>query len=248
MIFRFDTIDSTNKQIKKMLRYKKIKDSDIVVAKTQTAGRGRGNRTWIDNPGKSLLFSMMFDAKSRHITAENISLIPLSAAVAVVNAIQKHVGITLETKWPNDLLKNDKKVCGILSESIFEGEKAKSIIVGVGLNVNQIQTDFSNDLSHIATSLHMIDKKKRDTEQFIEPILKEMNKLVRPVNAGKIVQSWRQFCLHQDSEIQFHDGQKIISGIFRDINLSGAAILQTQNGNLSFYDGEIMKYKRRVRR
>jgi len=151
-IIEFDELASTNTLASEMLARGEAKHGDVIQARHQTSGRGRGaGRIWNDSPGDSLLMSIVLTE-----IPEPAHLLHYRAALAVLQAIR---GMTTEIsfsdirlKWPNDILIHGKKVCGLLVEAQWNGMVMRSAIIGIGLNVGQ--KSFPPELSNIATSLH----------------------------------------------------------------------------------------------
>lgn len=128
----FDTIDSTNKYLKD--NYEKFDSFTFVSADYQSEGKGRENRTWLANKNENLLFSVLIKDNQLINYYKSISLV---SAVTIFNYL-KTLGIKgLSIKWPNDVFVNDCKICGIL----LEGSIPNYLVVGIGLNVNQIEFD-----------------------------------------------------------------------------------------------------------
>jgi len=123
----------------------------MVIAEDQTAGRGRWGRKWHSPPEKSLLFSLLLRP---NIPPERMPQLALVAGVSAARAIYQQTGIKLGIKWPNDLLYEGKKVCGILVERA--GSADLCLVLGIGVNVNQEKDDFPPELRDTATSLRMI--------------------------------------------------------------------------------------------
>ena len=149
-IFHFPKVDSTN-QIALDLGRKGYPEGTLVIAEEQTAGRGRWRRRWHSPPGKSLLFSIILRPQ---IPPEFMPQLTLLAGVSTARAIQLQTGIKIGIKWPNDLIYQGKKLCGILVERA--GLTDPSLVLGIGVNVNQEKDDFSPELQDTATSLRMI--------------------------------------------------------------------------------------------
>jgi len=129
-------------------------DGTVVVADTQTSGRGRLGRQWYSPPGKNLYCSIIL---RRSLSPEQVShwlsWVPLLSAVAVARAIQVISGLRPSLKWPNDILMEQRKVGGLLCESSGTGTPNAFVIVGIGLNVNMWRDAFPDDLRDLATSL-----------------------------------------------------------------------------------------------
>ena len=121
----------------------------VVVSDVQKSGRGTKGRSWSSPKGKSLLFSILLKPK---ILISDLNFIPILTSVAL-NDTFKAFNISTYIKWPNDIILDNKKLCGILTESKIINNKLDYIIIGIGINVNVEKEDFSDDLKPIATSL-----------------------------------------------------------------------------------------------
>src|SRR6266853_5410931 len=129
-ILRFDSIESTNLEAMRQARAG-APEGLCVVAREQTAGRGRLDRSWRSPKDAGLYFSIVL----RPTLEMNLwPLLPLMAALAVSDALMKSCGLRADIKWPNDILANDRKLCGILAETI-EKVNASAAIVGIGINL-----------------------------------------------------------------------------------------------------------------
>ncbi|WP_062356419.1 biotin--[acetyl-CoA-carboxylase] ligase [Bacillus kwashiorkori] len=147
----FDSISSTQ-EMAKQRALKGDQEGTIIIADEQTAGRGRMNRQWHSNKGTGIWASLIIRPK---IPIQKAPQITLLTAVAIAKAIEEITpnDVSIEIKWPNDIILNGKKVCGILTELQAEENRIQSIIIGFGLNVNQQRADFPQQLEQLATSL-----------------------------------------------------------------------------------------------
>ena len=150
----FDEIDSTNTYLKN--HYQKLDNLTFVSTDYQSQGKGRNDRTWWSKKGENLMFSLLIkDQKMQDM----FPYLSMATAVEVAKILEKHGLTNVSVKWPNDVIVNDKKICGIL----LEGKVPDYIVIGVGLNVNQ--KDFPNDLRRPATSIAKELKKDIDIEK-----------------------------------------------------------------------------------
>jgi BirA family biotin operon repressor/biotin-[acetyl-CoA-carboxylase] ligase len=122
----------------------------VLVARDQRSGRGRLGRTWLAPPGSSLLVSVLLRPT---IPAPQVGLLSLAAAVAMARAGAHAAGVHVRCKWPNDLVCGDRKVGGILAESVVQGKHTTHVVIGAGVNVTQGRQDFPADLRSTATSV-----------------------------------------------------------------------------------------------
>ena len=155
-IFTFDTIDSTN-NCARALAGCWADEGTVIIAEQQTAGKGRLGRVWQANPNENLTFSIILRPTAN---PEQVNLLPLYVAVAVAQAIERTTSLKVECKWPNDLLVNNRKVAGILLEGSVKDNTLEYVVVGIGVNVNQVA--FAHDLEGKATSLRLEGGKEVD--------------------------------------------------------------------------------------
>jgi len=148
----YDTLGSTNKTAKEMA-VSGCDHGTIVIANTQTSGKGRYSRDFYSPPDSGLYMSFVFRAEILHV--QKPSLITASAAVAVCRAIEAVSKKQPKIKWINDIFINDKKICGILTEAMtdFESGSIDWIVVGIGINVSNNKDDFPGELAQIAGSI-----------------------------------------------------------------------------------------------
>ena len=133
-VFKLLEVDSTNVWAKAAYNNKLISGGAAIVSETQTAGRGQMRTKWHDEPGKNLLFTLVVDVS--HLPAVSFFRLNEAASLALIDVLIKHVPATI--KWPNDILVNQKKLAGILIETIIQGTQIKTAFIGIGLNVNQL--------------------------------------------------------------------------------------------------------------
>ncbi|MGH7466724.1 MAG: biotin--[acetyl-CoA-carboxylase] ligase [Longimicrobiales bacterium] len=121
----------------------------LVIAEEQTAGRGRRGRTWIDAPGRSLQLSMLLRAPPAGFIC--LTAAPVRVGLLLVHALREQVGLHTQLKWPNDLQVHERKLGGILCESVLD--QRPFLVLGIGINVGQQEDDFPPDLRAHATSI-----------------------------------------------------------------------------------------------
>ena len=125
----------------------------LILAETQTAGRGRWQREWSSLRGGLYLTAILRPADGEQ---PSVSLFPVSASLAATEAIREASGVEAKIRWPNDLLVDGRKVGGILCESSFSGQRLDFLVAGFGINVNQALEDFPDELTKVATSLRLV--------------------------------------------------------------------------------------------
>ena len=162
----FDEIDSTQAEAKRNVE--KYKNGTVIIADTQTAGRGTHGRVWhtkTDNIAMTIILKSEINIKM-------IEGFTVAIAEKIQQSIKELYGIELEIKLPNDVLLNNKKICGILTEVVTIKEIVKEIFIGIGFNVNE--KEFLSDISDIATSLYKETKQVYCREDIICKILENI--------------------------------------------------------------------------
>ena len=173
-IIKLDAIDSTNSFLKDLSLSSALENLTVVVTQKQSKGRGQQESTWISEPYKNLTFSVFIslnDVKIIHRRYLNFAI-----SLSIYNVLFDKKISKLSIKWPNDILSANKKVCGILIENTFFGDKIKNTIVGIGLNVNQ--EIFPNSLPNV-TSLKLETSKESDLDVLLNEILVEFQNNIK---------------------------------------------------------------------
>lgn len=165
-------------------------EGTVVLAEEQTAGRGRLGRTWFSEKSAGIYASVVLRPllKPRHA-----AVLTLGAAVAASEAIERVCGLAADIKWPNDLLLNGRKCCGILSEMQAEGDEIRHVIVGIGINVNQAA--FPEDLKERASSLRLEGKQRYSRVEVLCGLLKSFELVYDELQAGNragVLQRWAE--------------------------------------------------------
>ena len=142
-----DEIDSTNNEIRRMAE-NGAPDGTLAIAEIQTAGKGRRGRAWTSPRGSGIWMSFLLRPD---FAPEYASMLTLVAAMAVEKGIREQTELDCQIKWPNDIVLNGRKICGILTEMSTEEDSIRYVVVGIGINVNT--KDFPEEISKTATSL-----------------------------------------------------------------------------------------------
>lgn len=158
-----DQVDSSNQYAKKL---NDALPGTVILAEEQTAGKGQHNKAWVTEPGKNLTFSLIFTPSK----AERITLLTLACASAIEDVVCKfYDNCSIDLKWPNDVICDGKKIAGLLTEVIYNGNSVEKVIVGIGLNVNQEK--FSGELQETATAIKAFTGKDESREQLLCDLL-----------------------------------------------------------------------------
>ncbi len=186
-ILRFDSIGSTNTEALNQAK-QGAEEGLCVVAKAQTAGRGRHGRIWVSARDAGLYFSIVLRPK---IELKFLPLLTLMSAVVVTEVLQELCGLQPDIKWANDVHVNGKKICGILAETA-ETKKGLAIVVGIGINLSS--ENFPPELRETATSIEAETGAKPNAEDVLQNLTKQFAKFYRIFSgadgAEKICEEW----------------------------------------------------------
>jgi BirA family biotin operon repressor/biotin-[acetyl-CoA-carboxylase] ligase len=235
-VFVFESIDSTN-ACAKTLGDAGTEEGAVVVADFQTQGRGRHGRAWVADPGTNLLFSTLLRPT---LSKETATLLTFYAAVAIARALETTTGASIECKWPNDLLLNGKKCCGILLESSFQQNGIAYSVVGAGINVNQ--QAFPEEIAERVTSLAREFAGEYDRKQLLQKILGEMDTLYLDAAKGEfrqVLDEWLSRCRMFGQTVTVEQHNEQISGKALRLNEDGGLVLETEKGEKTVYAGDV---------
>jgi len=169
-IIKINAIDSSNNEIKRLYHNKLETNGLVVWAKNQTDGRGQGGKKWLSQANKNLTFSIFLSFSSLSFSSHfSLNLI---TSLSVKEVLVCHGINELSIKWPNDILSANKKISGILIENLYKGEKLIGSIIGIGINVNQV--DFPKDLG--AISMKIVSKSTYSLKKILNSFLKILSK------------------------------------------------------------------------
>ena len=233
------TTDSTNR-IAKALANGGAADGTIVIAEEQTGGKGRLGRAFFSPKYKSILMSIILKPKFLPHEAPKCTLM---AAVAAANAMLRF-NLKPGIKWPNDILYENRKAIGILTEINAEMGKINYIIVGIGINVNINRDEFPEELRDIAASLSEMKGERISRIDFLKALLEEFDKLYIEANNNnfdKIFEQWREYNITLGKKIRVipAGGDEEFTAIAEDIDSEGALIVKTENGLEKVYAGDV---------
>ncbi len=236
-IHAYQTLQSTN-QTALQLASQGARNGTIVVAEQQTAGRGRLGRSWLSPSGLGIYITIILKPQFK---TEQASGITLMTGLIVATTIEEQTGLPLAIKWPNDLLINGHKVCGILSEISADREKIEHLVVGIGININQSVADFPDDLRTTATSLQIATGRYINRVQLLQKLLLNFEKgylLFMQSGLSPFLDQIKTKSSLIGQHIQIGYGEKSIEGIATDISTSGSLIVTTQSGQATVSGGE----------
>ena len=201
-------------------------EGTVIVAEEQTAGRGRLKRTWL-SPKGSIALSIILYPQLAYLS----SLI-MVASLAVVHGIARVTDLKSRIKWPNDVLVNGKKVCGILIESDVRGDSVDYAIIGIGVNVNLRPSEFP-EISPTATSLSHELRRDVSRLDMIRCLLAEAERLYLALPTGQSVyQEWRDNLVTLGKKVQVRSGATTYKGMAESVASDGSLLLRQSDGSL----------------
>jgi BirA family biotin operon repressor/biotin-[acetyl-CoA-carboxylase] ligase len=227
-IHYFTEVTSTN-DVAKELAALRAKEGTIVIAEVQTSGRGRLGRGWL-SPKGGVWFSIILRPE---VKAKDVFKITFLTAVAVAKTIRKMFKLNAEIEWPNDILVNGKKVCGILTETSIRGETVDSVVVGVGINANVDIDFFPKDFKKTVTTLASEVKREVDREKFLHALLKELEayyKMFKENNFDSILEEWKQLNRLFGANVEVVTFNEKIEGQAVNVDQNGALIIRLADG------------------
>lgn len=238
LVFHKET-GSTNADAK-TLAEKGEASGAVVVADMQTAGRGRRGRGWVSPAGKDIYMTIMLRPQCR---PEKASVLTLVMALAVLEAVSELIPQSCGIKWPNDIVINGKKVCGILTEMSAELDEIHYVVIGAGINVNQ--QVLAEEIRDTATSLWIESGQQADRAKLAARVLYffEQNYAVfeRNWDFSGLVDKYNRFLVNRDKEVRVLDPKGAFDGIARGINEKGELLVERKSDQeiVQIYAGEV---------
>jgi BirA family biotin operon repressor/biotin-[acetyl-CoA-carboxylase] ligase len=209
-----------------------------VLAEHQTGGRGRMGRTWESNPGQGLWLSMVFRPAWPVPSAQRLTLL---VSVAAVRALEKTAGLHCSIKWPNDIMVEDKKLGGALTETQGDMDRIQYAVAGIGLNVHQSSEEFSPDVRTRATSVRIETGSAPRRADLLVAYFQEITALyAKPW--PEVLDLWRDRCLTIGQRLELLRGNETLHGQMIGVDDNGALLLRAGNGTIhSLLSGEITR-------
>lgn len=225
-------IDSTNNRARE-LALEGADEGTLIIAETQLEGRGRLSRSWISPRGKGIWMSLILKPDLSPDQAPHITAI---AAVAIRKALNRATGLVIGIKWPNDIIIDGKKVCGILTEMHADIDRIYYVVVGIGINVNMTQEDFPVELSSTATSLRIALGRNLDRRQLIALIMEEIEEIyytyLENRDFKQILDLCRQYSVTLNRPVKVIGRDTSFEGFAVDFDEDGSLLVKKDDGNI----------------
>jgi len=200
----------------------------VVAASRQTAGRGRLGRTWESQPGRGLYVSILLRPDVR---STETSRLPILASVAAVDAVEAITGTRPQIKWPNDLLLRGRKLGGLLIETEMNGPRLAFAVIGIGLNIQHAEDDFSPEVRGLATSLYLATGQLHRRADVLVALLHAFERrLARPFAEAR--EAWTASSLTLGQRVELNTGRGRKLGQAMGLDDSGALLLRTDTGEI----------------
>ena len=240
-----EEVDSTNLWAKELAK-QGAPEGTVTTAGSQTAGRGRRGRSWLSPPDTSIYMSLLLRPQ---IKPELASMLTLVMGLSTAQTIQKQTGLDAKIKWPNDIVVNKKKVCGILTEMQVFPQGIEYVIIGVGINVSQ--RTFPDEIANTATSLaierelavgkkEIFPEKAQIIDQVLECFFQNYERFLLDGSLKGLMADYNQMLVSRNREIRVLDPAGEYSGISTGINELGELLVQKVDGSVeAVYAGEV---------
>ena len=224
----FDVTDSTNIQAR-LCAENGAPHGTLVVADMQEGGKGRRGRSWVSPAGEGIWMSILLRPEIHAVSA---SMLTLVMALAAERGIREITGEQSLIKWPNDLVLNKKKICGILTEMATEQMEIKYVIVGIGINVGQ--KVFPEELKQSATSIFLETGKKYDRSLMIGAVMEALEEyyemFIKTEDMSGLLELYNEKLVNRNQEVCVLAADGDFRGIARGINRTGGLLVELEDG------------------
>ena len=233
-IIKLDAIDSTNNYLKKIILNKDVSDCTIVTAKFQKKGKGQLGTNWESEDSKNLIFSIY--KKDLGIKVRDQFIISIIVSLALIKTLKKNNLPNLYIKWPNDIMSDNKKICGILIENIVKEMHIKHTIIGIGLNVNQ--TIFDNLPN--ASSIKKITGTTHNKDEILKELANNINRSFDMLysNSSEIIFKKYEELLYKINKPSTFKNLKgdSFTGLIKGVTKLGKLNIMLKNNKIESYD------------
>ncbi len=218
-IIKLDAIDSTNTFLREMIGTQNVEDFTVVTTKYQAKGKGQMGSNWSSEASKNLMFSVFVDVSKFDL--EYPFFISIATALALRQSLNSFLIPQIHIKWPNDILSQNKKICGVLIENVMKRGKINASIIGIGLNVNQ------NKFKGLpnASSLKSITGHIYDIDELLDSIISNIKFYVSKLknrSLHELKEEYETYLFRKDKPSTFKDSEgNLFSGYIKSIKQSG---------------------------
>jgi BirA family biotin operon repressor/biotin-[acetyl-CoA-carboxylase] ligase len=222
-IHYFPEIGSTMDAARELAK-KGVGEGTIVIAEAQTHGRGRLSREWL-SPEGGIYFTLVLRPRINPAYAPRINLM---VSIAVATTIRRLFGLKAELKWPNDVLIEGRKVCGILAEMDAEMDVVNFVNVGIGINANTSIPQFEKAVTSLKDALG----KEISRKEFLSALLAEIERQQPLLMKADLLEEWKKLSVTLNEDVRILSQDEVMVGRAIDIDTTGALIIKERNGSL----------------
>lgn len=238
-IIELDSIPSTNAYCKENIQY--LANGTVILANTQTAGKGRMGRCWSSPPGLNITCSIVLKPPFQPL--ENHLFLPMVTALAIYDQLQSLGLKDAWVKWPNDIWVKNKKIAGILGEAKYWGSNLQFVVLGLGINLNIEKPNLPTQIQHIATSTRMETGRFIGRHEFLAPLLQKfgqyLSQSVDPNNQIAIFEKYAQASDLLNKKVVIIQGEARFFGTVDGFTMEGALILNQNGKKTYYYQGDV---------
>jgi len=239
-IVKLNAINSTNSYLKEWSRLNTEAKPLVVVAKEQLEGRGQQGTKWLSEKAKNLTFSLLHVPKKLLVSKQ--FYLNCAISLGLYEALYPIIGKSLTIKWPNDIMSDSQKLGGILIESTVKSGIITKTIVGIGLNVNQV--NFPSNLK-IATSLKCLKATEFDLDVLLNTILESLEKYLKMLDDNMtdvLFTGYQNILFGRDRKLQFEADKVRFSAVINGVNIKGQLLVTLKNGTVKTYNNKEIKF------
>jgi BirA family biotin operon repressor/biotin-[acetyl-CoA-carboxylase] ligase len=240
-ILRFDTLESTNNEARDQAKVGAA-EGLCIVARQQTAGRGRNGRNWVSEKDAGLFFSIILRPK---LDAQYLPLITFAAGIAAYDSLAS-LGLEPDIKWVNDILINGKKICGILAETV-ETPKGLAVVLGIGINLRSY--NFPPEIADTATSIEAETLQRADPNLVLEKFTKRFSDIYHQLSSSngsiEILELWTERSSYENGkQVMVKLEHETFEGTTEGLEPNGALRVRVNNGDLRIVTaGDVKKLR-----
>lgn len=247
----FETITSTNSYLHKLAK-SDAPEWTVAVSEQQTSGRGRHLRHWESEANLGLWFSILLkpDMPGQYLNLVNLYAAAVLAEFLESVAIVDHqTTLNIQLKWPNDLLINNCKLCGMLLESSFSADRLQYLVIGIGLNVNHLPYHFSEKIRRESVSLRIASGAQWDREQLLAGFLNRFHAAFDNFYPAKLDRAVDLYCAkvaYLGERLTIRQADDTVSGVFSGITPEGYLQLENTGRKMVLSSGEVLRLRRQI--
>ncbi len=228
----FEDLDSTNSEAERQISLG-LNTPFVVIASSQNKGRGRMGRTWHSPQNGNCYLSFAF---CPNLPPDRMNSITLWMGVAICQFINDHCQLNAKVKWPNDIIINNKKVGGMLTEARIDSDHTRDLIIGIGINLNSDCSNWPEELSQRATSLSEVKGSNFSINQFASKLIQCGLKAYADFSSDncqeEFTKLWQRYDILKGKEVVAEHFEKTITGIANGIDETGALLIKVSSGKV----------------